>query len=168
MTLLSIIISKMIRAEGSERIEHNMSERIRMNLISKHHKPSYSNEHAAGLDLRVSTEEKVEIKPLGHYLVRTGVHVQIPEGYFGLVAIRSGLGMKGLTLSNSIGVIDEDYRGEVRIPLFNHGEESLILEDGERVAQMILIPYVQADLHFVDELEESERGNDGFGSSGRF
>ncbi len=143
-------------------------ERVPMKIISKKHDPTYANGNAAGLDLRISTDERVEIKPLGHYLVHTGVHVEIPHGYFGLIAIRSGLGMKGLTLSNSIGVIDEDYRGEIRIPLFNHGEEAMVLEDGERVAQMILIPYVQAELNFVDELQDTDRGNDGFGSSGRF
>lgn len=133
--------------------------------------PQYANDHAAGLDLHMANEEKITLQSQQHALIYTGVHVAIPHGYFGLVAIRSGLGMKGVVLSNGIGVIDEDYRGEIRIPLYYHGEGELSLEPGERIAQMVLIPYTQAQLMPVDSVEalgQTDRGTAGFGSSGRF
>lgn len=148
-----------------------MIKREAMKIVAKKHKPSYSNDYAAGLDIRIASEENIMIPPGGHAQIHTGLYVEIPRGHFGLIAIRSGLGSRGLTLSNSVGIIDEDYRGEIRIPVYNHGEESFDLEDGERIAQMILIPYIQANLEYVEEvedLEESGRGQKGFGSSGRF
>ncbi|MDY5766173.1 MAG: dUTP diphosphatase [Peptoniphilaceae bacterium] len=142
--------------------------RIQMPIVCSGYMPGYANAHAAGLDLRVKTETPVEFSSGSHATIHTGVCVEIPEGYFGLIAIRSGLGMKGLVLSNGIGVIDSDYRGEIRIPLFYHGKDTLRLEDGERVAQMIIIPCVQAELIVTDALNSTERGESGFGSSGRF
>lgn len=130
--------------------------------------PSYANAFAAGLDLSVKTEEALVLCPGAHQTIHTGLSCALPRGYFGLIAIRSGLGSRGLVLSNGLGIIDEDYRGEIRIPLYNHGEETIRLENGERVAQMILIPYIQPILEEVDQLEETERGKEGFGSSGRF
>lgn len=131
-------------------------------------KPSYSNAFAAGLDLPLMNEEGLTFHPGDHGVVHTGISVELPKGTFGLVAIRSGLGMKGLVLSNGIGVIDEDYRGEIRIPLFYHGEETLHLAQGERVAQMIVVPYLQPILQQTETLSETDRGEEGFGSSGRF
>lgn len=130
--------------------------------------PSYANAFAAGLDLPLMNEEGLTFRPGDHGVVHTGVAVELPRGTFGLVAIRSGLGMKGLVLSNGIGVIDEDYRGEIRIPLFYHGEETLHLVQGERVAQMIVVPYLQPILQKAETLSETDRGKEGFGSSGRF
>ena len=145
-----------------------MTKKLEMKLVCHRHRPTYSNGHAAGLDLRIMTDEPLIIPPEGHSRIMTGVHMEIPAGYFGLIAIRSGLGSRGLTLSNSVGIIDEDYRGEIMIPVYNHGTETFQLEDGERVAQLILIPTAQADLVFVDQLGETDRGTEGFGSSGRF
>lgn len=131
-------------------------------------KPAYANAFATGMDLPFMNEEAVELHTGEHTEVFTGVHVELPRGTFGLVAIRSGLGRKGLMLSNGIGIIDEDYRGEIRIPLYYHGIEPLRLEPGERVAQMVIIPYVQADLQWSEDLSDTKRGQEGFGSSGRF
>ncbi len=130
--------------------------------------PAYANAFAAGLDLTVKTDEPLVLSPGDHQTIHTGFSCAIPRGYFGLVAIRSGLGSQGLVLSNGLGIIDEDYRGEIRIPLYHHGEKAIRLEDGERVAQMIFIPYIQPILEEVGQLDETERGTEGFGSSGRF
>lgn len=142
--------------------------RIKMKMISKKDKPSYSNSHAAGLDLRYIGEEKLIFSSGDHHMIGSGIHVEIPDGYFGLVAIRSGLGAKGLVLSNGVGIIDNDYRGEIKVPLYYHGEGELVIEPGERVCQLLILPFVQADIEYVDKLEKSDRGHDGFGSSGRF
>lgn len=130
--------------------------------------PSYANSFAAGLDLSVKSDRPLIFSPGKHQTVHTGFSCAIPKGHFGLICIRSGLGSRGLVLSNGVGIIDEDYRGEIRIPLYNHGEETIKLEDGERVAQMILIPYIQPTLKKVDQLDSTKRGKEGFGSSGRF
>lgn len=144
-------------------------KREKMRMIVEGRRPSYANAFAAGLDLTVRLETpSITFKNGDNYAVRTGVKVEIPHGYFGLVAIRSGLGAKGLILSNGIGVIDEDYRGEIRVPLYYHGDEPLTINDGERVAQFILVPYVQAEIEYVEALSETDRGEKGFGSSGRF
>ncbi len=141
---------------------------VKMNCIVEGVMPQYANSNAAGMDLCIKTEEDLIIESGGHAFIHTGFYAEIPEGHFGLVAIRSGLGAKGLMLSNGIGVIDSDYRGEIRIPLFNHSDKAMKLEDGERVAQMIILPYVRAELEEKESLEGTERGNLGFGSSGRF
>lgn len=139
-----------------------------MRYCAAEKEPSYANAFAAGLDLPLMNEGGLTFHPGDHGVVHTGIAVELPRGTFGLVAIRSGLGMKGLVLSNGIGVIDEDYRGEIRIPLFYHGEETLHLVQGERVAQMIVVPYLQPILQKVETLSETDRGEEGFGSSGRF
>lgn len=139
-----------------------------MKLLCAGHRPSYANERAAGLDLRAMCDAPVSIEPGKRVKLNTGVRAEIPSGFFGMVAIRSGLGFRGLILSNGIGVIDEDYRGEIAMSVTNLGEETITIEDGERVAQMILVPYTQAEIEFADELEETSRGEGGFGSSGRF
>ncbi len=130
--------------------------------------PTYANASAAGLDLSIRTEEAIVFHPGDHYRIHTGLCFEIPPGFFGLVAIRSSLGARGLVLANGIGIIDEDYRGELQMPLYNHGRETIILEDGERVGQMVLLPYIQLSPLRVEALSESERGTEGFGSSGRF
>lgn len=141
---------------------------IRLPAIVRGKKPSYANKYAAGLDLPYFGEETLVIQPGDHITVHTGLSLELPPGYFGLVVIRSGLGSKGLMLANGVGIIDEDYRGEIRMPLFHHGDQTLSIMPGERIAQMVVTPYVQVQLEEVDRLEESARGLDGFGSSGRF
>lgn len=130
--------------------------------------PTYSNLFAAGLDLAYDGKEPLIFKPGDHKTVHTGFSLELPRGTFGLVVIRSSLGMRGLILSNGVGIIDEDYRGEIRMPLYNHGEEEIILEPAERVGQMIVMPYLRLDLEKADSLDETERNHAGFGSSGRF
>ncbi len=130
------------------------------------HKPSYANEFAAGLDLRANNE--ILIKPGDIVDIESKLAMAIPKGHFGMVVARSGLSYKHqIKLINDVGIIDEDYRGEIGIRLINEGKESYKIESGDRIAQMIIIPYVQPELKYVDELDETDRGERGFGSTGR-
>lgn len=151
-----------------KRMNENQDERCVMPIRFDGKCPVYANAFAAGLDLHVANPEALVFETGDHATVQTGVRMALPRGHFGLIAIRSGLGMKGLVLSNGVGIIDEDYRGEIRIPLYYHGSGTLRVEPGERVAQMVVIPYVQPVLQPCDALDETERGSEGFGSSGRF
>ncbi|MBU5424988.1 dUTP diphosphatase [Tissierella pigra] len=129
-------------------------------------KPSYANKYAAGLDMR--SNERVCIMPGGIVDIETLLAVEIPKGHFGMVVARSGLSFKNqIKLINDVGIIDEDYRGNIGIRLINEGKEPYLIEVGDRVAQMIIMPYIQPKLVYVDELEETERGNSGFGSTGK-
>lgn len=137
-----------------------------MRIKCRGFKPSYANEFAAGLDIKSNTN--AILYPGDVVSIETKLAVEIPSGYFGMVVIRSGLSFKyGINLINRVGIIDEDYRGEIGIKLINEGNKPYEIEVGHRVAQMILIPYKQADLEYVDELEETERNIKGFGSSGK-
>lgn len=127
--------------------------------------PRYAHDGDAGLDLRISRE--VTLEPGGRTLVGTGISVEIPPGCVGLVFPRSGLAAKrGITLSNAVGVIDSGYRGEIRVALLNVSNETVTLEAGTRVAQMVVMPFVPCEVIAVDELGDTERGEDGFGSTG--
>lgn len=130
-------------------------------------KPSYKTEGSAGLDLRnnelvdliMDSDETCEFS--------TGVKVEIPKGYVGLIFPRSSLGFSKITsLVNGTGVIDSDYRGEIRIKLINKGQNKVIIKSGERVCQMVIVPCFVENLEFVDELSSTERGDNGFGSTG--
>lgn len=143
-------------------------KKVTMRGVKTGQEPSYANAHAAGLDLRVQLEQPLHVKPGDRVRLHTGVSLEIPAGYFGMVVVRSGLGFRGLVLSNGVGIIDEDYRGEIQMVVHHHGTEPIDLEDGERVAQLILVPYVQADITWVQALSETARGDKGMGSSGRF
>ena len=130
------------------------------------HKPSYTNKYAAGLDIR--SNEDIHLIAGNQADIETKLAIEIPPGHFGMVVARSGLAFKHqIKLINDVGIIDEDYRGNIGIRLINEGEEDYYIFEGDRVAQMIIIPYMQVDLEYVDELEETERGKRGFGSSGR-
>ena len=130
--------------------------------------PTYGSDHAAGADLYALTHSPVEIAPGGTALIRTGIAVAVPQGYVGLVFARSGLATKqGLAPANKVGVIDADYRGEVMVFLHNHGSHLQTVEDGERIAQMVITPCFTAQFQVVDELDETQRGSGGFGSTGR-
>lgn len=130
--------------------------------------PTYGTDHAAGADLYALTSGPVEIAPGGTALIRTGLAVAIPQGYMGLVFARSGLAAKqGLAPANKVGVIDADYRGELMVFLHNHSDRPHTIEDGERVAQLVITPCFTAQFHIVDELDETQRGSGGFGSTGR-
>lgn len=129
--------------------------------------PSYGSAYAAGADLYACLEEKKTIAPGETYLVKTGIAVEIPEGYVGLIYARSGLASKkGLAPANKVGVIDSDYRGEIMVALHNHSGSPQEIAEGERVAQMVIAPYVMAEYEETEELEETVRGAGGFGSTG--
>ena len=129
--------------------------------------PFYATDGAAGLDLTVFGED-VSISPNGRAVVKTGICVAIPDGYVGLIFVRSSLGVKrGITLSNSVGVIDSDYRGELLVSLHNTMSETAILCEGERVAQLVVVPCPRHELVECEKLDETERGDGRFGSTGK-
>ena len=130
--------------------------------------PTYGSEFSAGADLYALSDEPIVIAPHETVLVHTGVAMEIPTGYVGLVFARSGLATKrALAPANKVGVIDSDYRGEIMVALHNHGSEPKTVENGERIAQLVLVPYISADFNEVDELSDTARGEGGFGSTGR-
>lgn len=136
-------------------------------LDQKAQTPQYGTEFAAGADLYACMNEPLTIVSGGTEFVHTGLAVEIPEGLVGLVYARSGLACKkGLAPANKVGVIDSDYRGEIMVALHNHSSEDITIETGERVAQMVIAPYVFARYEEVQELEETVRGDGGFGSTG--
>jgi dUTP pyrophosphatase len=129
--------------------------------------PRYESEGAAGMDLRAFLDADVIIPPLGREKIPTGLRLEIPEGYEGQVRPRSGLAINsGLTVLNSPGTIDSDYRGELCIILINLSSENVIIKDGQRIAQLVIAPVRHALITEADTLEESSRGNAGFGSTG--
>ncbi|MGJ0846744.1 dUTP diphosphatase [Tissierella praeacuta] len=142
---------------------------MKINVINKSQfeLPEYKTKGAAGLDLQANINEPIELKPLDRVLVSTGLFLSIPEGYEAQIRGRSGLALKhGITLANGIGTIDSDYRGEIKVILINLGKESYIINKGDRIAQIVFIKYEKATLIEVDDLDETTRGNGGFGHSG--
>lgn len=134
---------------------------------SKHSLPQYETSSSAGMDIRANIDAPIVIKPLGRVLVPSGLFLELPEGVECQVRPRSGLAYKkGITVLNSPGTIDADYRGEVGVLLINLSEEDFIVEDGERIAQLVFAKYKQAKFKLVEELSETERGAGGFGSTG--
>lgn len=129
--------------------------------------PAYATADSAGMDLLAAVQEDLTILPHKHALVKTGIAISLPQGYEAQVRPRSGLALKhGVTVLNSPGTIDADYRGEIGVILINHGSEPFVITRGMRIAQMIIAPYTRATWHQVDSLQESERGAGGFGSTG--
>ena len=130
--------------------------------------PTYGSKNAAGADLHACVEEMVAVHPGDSVPIPTGIAMEIPEGYAGLIYARSGLACKkDLAPANKVGVIDSDYRGEVIVMLHNHGKETRFIEPGDRVAQLVITPVIQAHFNVVDELDDTERGSGGFGSTGK-
>ena len=130
--------------------------------------PTYGSEFAAGADLYAAVEESVTIAPSETKLIPTGIAMEIPVGYAGFIYARSGLASKkGLAPANKVGVVDADYRGEVMVALHNHGKTEQTIEAGERIAQMVIAPFVTANFILSDELDGTVRGEGGFGSTGR-
>ena len=131
--------------------------------------PHYATEGSAGLDLTVISDNDTIVIPYNStMLCRTGLSFEIPKGYVGLIYIRSSVGTKlDLVLSNQVGVIDSDYRGEVMLPLRNLGRSAIVINSGTRIAQMVITPINQVDIEVVDELTETKRGVGGFGSTGK-
>ena len=129
--------------------------------------PTYGTEYSAGADL-YSAEGEIVIAPHTTYLVHTGIAVEIPEGYCGLIFARSGLASKrGLAPANKVGVIDADYRGELMVALHNHTDKEAKIDPKERVAQLAIVPFLKAEYEMADELSDTVRGEGGFGSTGR-
>lgn len=129
--------------------------------------PSYETAHAAGMDIRAALKEPVELEPGQRELIPTGLQMALPEGYEAQVRPRSGLAFRnGITMLNTPGTIDADYRGEVKVLAINHGKDSFTIQHGDRIAQMIIAPIRQMFVEEVEELPESGRGEGGFGSTG--
>ena len=129
--------------------------------------PEYETSGSAGMDIRAHLDVPMELLPGKRALIPTGLFMEIPVGYEVQIRARSGLAIKhGIGLVNGIGTIDSDYRGEIKVPLINWGEEAFTVNDGDRIAQMVVCKYEQAELVKVDELSETERGEGGFGHTG--
>lgn len=134
---------------------------------SKHALPAYETLASAGMDVRANLDESIELKPLERALVKTGLFMEIPVGFECQVRPRSGLALKkGITVLNSPGTVDADYRGEVGVILINLSNETFVVEDGERIAQLVFAEVAQAEWTQVEELTETDRGAGGFGSTG--
>lgn len=142
---------------------------IQVKVINKGKQPlpAYATEQSAGMDLRADIEHPVTLKPLERRLIPTGLHIALPQGYEAQVRPRSGLALKhGITVLNTPGTIDADYRGEIGVVLVNLSNEDFVVNPGERVAQMVIAKYEQAVLQTVDTLDETERGEGGYGHTG--
>jgi|TARA_B110000459_G_C16570223_1_gene476010 dUTP pyrophosphatase len=135
--------------------------------LSSHELPKYSTTQSAGLDLRAELQEPITLDPGQRHLIPTGLKIALPKGYEAQVRPRSGLAYKhGITVLNSPGTIDADYRGDVGVVLINHGSEPFTVENGERIAQLVIAQFVQIDWDEVGDLSSTTRGEGGFGSTG--
>lgn len=142
--------------------------KIRIVNRSAHPLPAYETAHSAGMDLRAFTGGPVTLKPLERKLVPTGLYIELPVGYEAQVRPRSGLALKhGVTVLNSPGTIDADYRGEIGVILVNLSDREFTVNDGDRIAQMIIAGHAKAELVDTEEIDKTERGEGGFGHSGR-
>ena len=142
---------------------------MKVQIINRGHHPlpQYATEQSAGLDLRANLDSPVELKPLERKLIPTGLYMALPKGYEAQVRPRSGLAIKkGITVLKSPGTIDADYRGEICVILINLSDQPFLINDGERIAQMVIARHEQAEWEQVDVLDETERGAGGFGHSG--
>lgn len=142
--------------------------KVRIINKSRHALPQYATPYSAGLDLRANLEEPIVLKPLERTLVPTGLYIELPQGYEAQIRPRSGLAAKhGLTVLNTPGTIDADYRGEIKVILVNLSNEEFEIKDGERVCQMVIAAHAQVQWEETDSLEETERGAGGFGHTGK-
>lgn len=134
---------------------------------SKHPLPHYETIYSAGMDLRANIEENITIPPLGRVLVKTGLFIELPIGYEAQVRSRSGLAIKkGIAVLNSPGTIDADYRGEIGVILVNLSNQFFDIEDGERIAQLVIAKHERIEWQVAEELSDTDRGDGGFGSTG--
>ena len=143
---------------------------ITVKVVNRGHQqlPAYATPQSAGMDLRANLDAPVTLRPLERKLIPTGLHIALPEGYEAQVRPRSGLALKhGITVLNTPGTIDADYRGEVGVVLVNLSQEDFVVNDGERIAQMVVARCEQAELVSVEVLDETERGTGGYGHTGR-
>ena len=142
---------------------------IKVKIINKGHQqlPAYATPQSAGMDLRANIDAAITLKPMERKLIPTGLFMALPEGYEAQVRPRSGLALKyGITVLNSPGTIDADYRGEVGVILINLSQEDFIINDGERIAQMVIARHETADIEQVEVLDDTERGEGGYGHTG--
>lgn len=142
---------------------------VKIKVINRGHQPlpAYATPQSAGMDLRANISEPITLHPMQRQLVPTGLHIALPVGYEAQVRPRSGLALKkGITVLNSPGTIDSDYRGEVMVLLINLSAEDFIINDGERIAQMVIASHEQGEFQLVDELDATERGEGGYGHTG--
>ena len=143
---------------------------MKIKIINKSHHPmpAYATSQSAGMDIRANLTEPVELKPLARKLIPTGLYIALPEGYEAQLRPRSGLALKhGLTLLNSPGTIDADYRGEIGVILVNLSAEPFTIADGERICQMVITTHAHVEWEAVETLDETERGAGGFGHTGK-
>ena len=143
---------------------------IKIQVVNRGHQPlpTYATSQSAGMDLRANLTEPIVLRPLERRLIPTGLHIALPAGYEAQVRPRSGLALKkGITVLNTPGTIDADYRGEIGVILINLSQEEFVVNDGERIAQMVIARHETADFIEVGVLEESERGEGGFGHTGK-
>ena len=135
---------------------------------SKHQLPSYATVGSAGMDLKANTDEPIALKPMERYLFPTGLYIQLPEGYEAQIRPRSGLAAKyGVTVTNAPGTIDEDFIGQIMVSLINLSDVTVVIQPGERIAQMVIAKYEKVSWTEVSKLDETERGDGGFGHTGR-
>ncbi len=142
---------------------------VKVQVVNRGHQqlPAYATAQSAGMDLRANLAEPIVLHPLERRLIPTGLHIALPEGYEAQVRPRSGLALKhGLTVLNSPGTIDADYRGEIGVVLVNLSQDDFVVNDGERIAQLVIARYEQATLVTVETLDETERGEGGYGHTG--
>jgi dUTP pyrophosphatase len=142
---------------------------IKIKVINRGHQqlPAYATPQSAGMDLRANLDAPITLRPMERRLIPTGLHIALPEGYEAQVRPRSGLALKhGLTVLNTPGTIDADYRGEIGVVLINLSQEDFVINDGERIAQMVIAHHEQGDFVVVEELDETERGEGGYGHTG--
>ena len=134
---------------------------------SNHQLPSYATVGSAGMDLKANTDVPVSLKPMERYLFPTGLYIQLPEGYEAQIRPRSGLAAKyGVTVTNCVGTIDSDYTGEIKVSLINLSTDTVVIYPGDRIAQMVVAKYEKVTWEEVAALDETERGDGGFGSTG--
>lgn len=142
-----------------------------MKYFTEKHNLKVGTKDSAGIDLPACLDEKTTVKAKEYVDINTKIYVEIPQGCFGMVVPRSSIGTKKhLALQNTVGIIDSDYRGAIKLKFFNYGNENVTIEDGEYIAQMIIVPYTSVDLQkldTLDELSETERGAGGFGSTSK-
>ena len=143
---------------------------MKVNIInnSRHTLPEYATPYSAGVDLRANIDSPIVLKPLERTLVPTGLYLELPIGYEAQIRPRSGLAYKhGLTVLNSPGTIDADYRGEIRVLLINLSNDEFVINDGERICQMVIAQHAQVDWNVVESINDTERGDGGFGHTGK-
>lgn len=145
------------------------SNMVKIKVVNTGHQPlpAYATTQSAGLDLRANIEAPITLHPMERRLVPTGLHIALPDGYEAQVRPRSGLALKhGITVLNTPGTVDADYRGEIMVLLVNFSNEDFVVKDGERIAQMVIAQYAKATFESVEVLDETERGEGGYGHTG--